>query len=289
LKTKNEFSQCVSASSYLNPFTFKINDRLSVRLYQDCRPTCLETAPLQKGLVLLLDGKELIEEGVGFGVPVAKYKDKTYFPGSAKSWIETFEDHCTLVKSFVLDTISRKRLGRTSYVNETLYHFLHRAFELGYFTFPRFAQVAYGIMEIRKALKVETDFIKPRGTATIKYICKPDEIQVAGELSLIELDRCKEILILNEQGATFFRRYSDSAGLVLFDHKIGAWSRIMADEASFSDLKQNLTFTARNKPSASFFRGWEKTKDRFSWSGLTYSLLPGIATFQYSLGLNVRK
>jgi hypothetical protein len=59
--------------------TLQLTDRLSVRLYRDCRPSCLETGALQKGLVLLLDERELIEEGVGFGVPIVRYTDKTFF------------------------------------------------------------------------------------------------------------------------------------------------------------------------------------------------------------------
>ena len=65
------------------PITVPLTDRLSVRLYADSRPHCMETAPLHKGLVLMLDNQEIIEEGMGFGVPVAKYQDKTYFSSSA--------------------------------------------------------------------------------------------------------------------------------------------------------------------------------------------------------------
>lgn len=274
-----------------SPFKVQIGNRISVRLYQNCRPNYLETALLQKGLVLLLDGKELIEEGVGFGVPVVKYKDKTYFSSSAQSWIEEEKNHCTLVKKFVLDTISRKRLGGGSYVNDKLYHFFHRAFEVGYMNFQGLAQASNRIMELRKTFKVQTEFlkVKPRGTVIFRYSCNPGEIRVAVELSLLELERCKEILILNEQGASFFRRYADSAGLVLFNQKIGGWTKIVADKASFSDLGQILTFKLENKSSTALFRGWEKTSGRFSWAGLGYSLPPRNSTFCYSIQLSLGK
>ena len=77
------------------PITLQLTDRLSVRLYRDCRPSCLETGALQKGLVLLLDGKELIEEGVGFGVPVVKYEDKTFFSSKADVSIKKIGSDCT--------------------------------------------------------------------------------------------------------------------------------------------------------------------------------------------------
>lgn len=263
LKRKHEILPPSSSYGLLNPFTFQLNDRLSVRLYQDSRPKCLETAPLQKGLVLLLDDKELIEEGVGFGVPVVKYKDKTYFSGTAKSWVHKDEECYTLVKSFVLDTISRKRFGRGAYVNDELYNFLHRVFELVYLNHYGLVPVLNKVMELRKTLNIQTEFIKvkPRGMITVMYSCRSEEVQIATELCLLELDRCKEILILNEQGSTFFRRYADSSGSVLFDRKIGAWTKVLANETFFSDEKQTLTFTLKQKKSGTLLRGWEKTKD----------------------------
>ena len=285
MEPKNEFCQHFSTKNLGTPFTVQISNHISVRLFPDCRPNCLETTPLQKGLILLLNGKELVEEGMGFGVPIAKYKDKTYFSSSAKTWMQTNNNNCTLVKSFVLNTISRKRIGKGSYINDKLYHFLHRAFELGYMNFQGLIQASNRVMELRKTLKVYTDFVrvKPRGTVVFKYLFRPSEIQVIAKLSLLELDQCREILVLNEQGASFFRKYTDSSGTMLIDRKIGAWARIETDEASFSDLGKEITFTLRNKSSASLIRGWEKTRGRFSWAGLAYSLSPKTSTFCYSL------
>src|SRR4030066_389263 len=42
---------------------------------------CYPTSRLQKGLILISNGQELAEEGVGFGVPVLKLGVKTIFPG----------------------------------------------------------------------------------------------------------------------------------------------------------------------------------------------------------------
>ena len=76
----------VATSPIMNSINLPIplTSGLSIRMYADCRPHCLETAALQKGLVLLHDQEELIEEGLGFGVPVAKYHDKTYFSTCAE-------------------------------------------------------------------------------------------------------------------------------------------------------------------------------------------------------------
>jgi hypothetical protein len=239
----------------------------------------------------LLNGKELTEEGVGFGVPVAKYEDKTYFPGSANSWMQTEKNSVTLIKSYSLDIISRKRLGTGTFVNDRLYHFLHRAFEMGYLNCQGLAEASNKIMELRKVFKIHTEFVrvKPRGNVTCKYSCQPCAIEIEIELSLKEPNRCKEIVILNEQGSTFFRRYADSEGLTLHDRKIGAWTKIMAGEASFSDIKKTLTFTIKNKSPASLFRGWEKTRGRFSWAGLAYSLPPTKSIFCYSIELSLEE
>ena len=109
------------------PITVNLNEHISCRLYNDTRPHCLETAALQKGLVLIVDGKEVIEEGVGFGVPVVLYKDEPYFSSSAECSILNDGNRKILVKSFVMDTVSRKRFGKNVYVNDGVYSLLHKA------------------------------------------------------------------------------------------------------------------------------------------------------------------
>jgi len=275
---------------HMIPFTVDMGNRISFRLYKDNRPHCLETAPLQKGLVLILDAKELIEEGVGFGVPVVKYQDKTYFSGSAQSSQLEENNRSVLLKSFNMDTISRKRLGRTSYVNDDFYSFFHKLFENAYLSHKSLAPVFNTIMQLRKTLKVQTDFPKAaqRGKIKVTYACLPDTVEVGVDFSELDRAGCQEILVLNEQGSTFFTRYSDTQGLSLSHTQIGAWEKVRAEWASLSDANQTLRFTLANTKAAPLFRGWERTKGRFSWAGLIYSLPPTVSTFDYSIRLEKR-
>jgi hypothetical protein len=280
----------IDVSENLSHFTLNVGNRVSLRLYGDTRPHCLEIAPLQKGLVLVLDGRELIEEGAGFGLPVVKYEDKTYFSGTAETCFQDDADPPLLTKTFCLDTISRKRLGKTSYVNDNLYSLIHGIFNKAYLARQELAPALNAIMELRKSLKIDTDFVRvpPRGKVKVTYACFPDLLEVRVDFPELRKDRCQEILVLNEQGATFFSKYFDTNGLLLSDRSIGAWQNVKAEKASLSDRKETLSFTLKNKKSAKSFRGWERTKGRFSWAGLGYSLPKSVLSFNYGIQLKIK-
>ena len=272
------------------PFTLKLTDRLCVRLYEDCRPNYLETGALQKGLVLLLDGKELIEEGVGFGVPVVKYQDKTVFSSSAEVSFQEFGASCSLTKVFCMDAISLKKIGQTAYIDDALYSSARKTFHRLYSKHENLNPLFNKLMEFRDVARIKTEFvtIKPRGTVTMHYHCQPTSISIQADFSKLALNEDCEVLVLNEQGSSVFQRYVDSRGLTLLGSKIGPWETVKANQASLMSGRGELSFSLQNVRGATLFRGWERTKKRFSWAGLSYSMRPTEDKFDYSIGLTLK-
>ena len=272
------------------PINIDLTDRLSVRLYKDCRPNCLETGALQKGLVLLLDGRELIEEGVGFGVPVVKYEDKTFFSSSAEVSIQKAGSDCTITKAYTLDTVSLKKFGRATYMDDAIYSPARKTFQKLYLKHKKLTPLFNKVMELRDLANIKTEFItvKPRGKVIINYHCQPTAINIQADFSRVLLNKCCEVLVLNEQGSSFFQKYADSNGLNLLGNKIGAWETVTADHASLQSTKGQISFSLQNDRDATLFRGWESTRKRFSWAGLSYSMRPNNGTFNYSIGLSLK-
>ncbi len=231
-------------------------------------------------------GQELIEEGVGFGLPVLKYRDKTYFAGHASTYVANDENKCIIVKEYMMDTVSKKALGKHTFINDQFYSFMHRMFERLYLRDNNLRSIFNRIMELRQAFGINTEFViaRPRASITVRYTCSPEKIRVDVEVNSIVSKGCMELLILNEQGSSYFRNYSDSTGLKLSDNQIGAWQEVMADEPTFSTIR-NVAFSLQKVNHARMFRGWEWTKGRFCWSGLSYSMHPNVSRFDYAIRL----
>ena len=80
---------------------FPLTSKASIRVYADCRPHALQTTKLQKGGVLVLNGRELLEEGVGLGFPVCLYEDGAHFSLSAVTFVDDSKD-IPLIKTGLL-------------------------------------------------------------------------------------------------------------------------------------------------------------------------------------------
>lgn len=261
---------------------------LSARLYKDSSPHCMETSQLQKGLILTLNGEELIEEGLGFGAPVIRYQDKTYFSSSAEISTEIDSSTQKLSKTFTLDTVSRKKFWRASYINDDFYSSVRKTFAILYLKRKNMSPLFNTVMELREIAKIKTEFtkVKARGVVTVNYEIHPNVIDIAVDFSDLMLDGCVEILVLNEQGSTSFEKYIDSDGLKLSGREIGAWDLVTASYASMINPQADLSFSLRKIGGARLFRGWERTRNRFSWAGLSYSLSPTNRVFNYKINLS---
>jgi len=271
------------------PFTIALNDFICIRLYDDCRPKYLETSPLQKGLVLVFKGREIIEEGMGFGAPVVLYGDRAYFSSSAETSFCEVADRKVLTKKFVIDSISRKRIRGTLYLNDFIYRSLQRRFHKIYTTNREVAPILTKFIELLKTFGVNTEFqkIPPKGAITINYSCSIESIEIEVLLSKLKKGY-NEIVVLNEQGASTFRKYTDTEGLTLMDNQIGAWELVKAKVASLSRINGEIFFSVFNNQNSKLLRGREKVKGRYSWVGFSYSIGPHIHKFEYSIKIGTK-
>ena len=281
----------LQSTDLTEPITVNLSDRLAVKLYKDCRPNCLETGALQKGLVLLVDGNELIEEGMGFGVPIVRYADKTFFSSTAEVSIRKVGSESILTKIYSLDTVSMKKFGQASYIDDDLYSSLRKTFQMLYLKHKKLTPIFNKAMELRDLANIKTEFItvKPRGTITVTYHCQPAVINIQIDFSNMKLNKCQELIVLNEQGSSVFKRYVDSNGLILLGNKIGAWDEVTAKNASLQSGKYEVSFILQKEDGVQLFRGWEQTRKRFSWAGLSYSLVPKRGIFTYAIRLELQK
>lgn len=83
------------------PVELAIADGIVGRLYTDTRPHIGKIARLQKGMALVVDGQEWIEEGFGWGAPILEIDGRAYLARTA-ALSRVGEDW---VKRYILDTI----------------------------------------------------------------------------------------------------------------------------------------------------------------------------------------
>jgi len=263
----------------------RLVDDLQLGVYADSRPRNLEIARLQKGLVLSLNGSELIEEGIGFGVPVVIYEDKTYFSGSASVTIEEKRQDWLVSKRFYMDTVSKKGWKDGVFVDAGLYKIVTDSLAKTYRNYPASRSVILPLIKWRTRLGIRTLFtrVEPRGSVLVNYSIRHNSVRIRADFSPLNKSRCKRVLLLNEQGAGFFGRFFDSEGLDLKDGEIGPWDPVSADWACFSNIDKVVRFCVRNRLNSMLFRGREQIKERLGWAGMGYELTPSMNHFDYTV------
>ncbi len=278
-------AKCFGENQTLQPYTYLFSDSAAIRVYPDSRPHNLKIAALQKGLILLFRNRELVGEGIGFGGPIIKYSDQTYYSSDAMLQISQNSNGLVIQKEYHLNTIRRSQTDNLQ--NRALQNRINALNRV----YQNNKQVAALVLKSKTLLSPFAHHSRfaaapSRGTVVATYTINPNHIEVNMDFSGLKQENLTQIIVLNEQGAHFFRDYIDSDGLSLQDEAIGVWDPVFADQATISDPRNGLAFTLKKAQNAVLRRGREVAEGMLDWIGLDYELPPKTRQFNYEIMLS---
>jgi hypothetical protein len=238
---------------------------------------------IQKGLILCWKDLDLSEEGVGFGMPVLKLGAESIFPGSWEMSVERCDGRTLVKAEYTMNLVARMSKGDNVIKNHVfclacnLFSKIHR-------DQPKLRESLSNLSGIlRQSMGLKDAFceISSPGSVSAAYLIAGSKVYVF--LKFPQINGCTEKIVLNELGANWFDTYTDSEGCVLKGNEIGSWDEIFADEATFLDPADELSFALKAVSGARMFRGRELVPDRLAWSGLAYVLPPQRDELAYSI------
>jgi hypothetical protein len=244
------------------------------------------TSQLQKGLVLIANGQELAEEGVGFGAPILKIGLKPIFPGAiALADSKGSQEIKTVFRLNLEETLighNRRRMR-----SESLYRIREHLAE-AYRRFPATRRSLTALSNgLRRGFGWQSIYEYAGWDYPVKVHYKFDWQAgfIAVEIDASELPQevVTEVVVMNEQGAHHFDTYADSSGALLSGEAIGSWEEVTADRASFLSRTHRLAFTLSQIEGARLFRGRELVGSRLAWAGFGYSFPPIRQRIAYTL------
>jgi hypothetical protein len=245
------------------------------------------TARLQKGFLLLDQGKELAEEAVGFGVPVLNRGLQTIFPGDvALTWLRK-DSTWEITALFKLNLVERISRGKNRNLENRSFYAVKNILAEGIRRFPVIRSLLTTISSIlRHMFKWKTTYADAGESYEVRVIHTWDE--KTGK-TVVDIDvsglppGITEVVVMNEQGARTFDRYGDTSGISLQGAEIGCWDEVKAENAWFESSTRQVAFKLNQAKGARLFRGRELIGSRLAWAGFGYSFPPSIQRIRYEM------
>jgi hypothetical protein len=245
------------------------------------------TSSLPKGIRLSSDGSELTEEAVGFGFPVLKRGLQTLFPGSVDLTFEHCGSSWCIRSVFHLNMVEKiHKPGVGSIENKWVYAMKNSmAAMIRHFSPVRGLLTAIS-SGLRRVFGWKTTYENAGFHAVVKLTHRIQEgagkVEVEVEPSALPAGT-SEVVIMNEQGARYFDRFTDSSGVCLHGDEIGCWDEVAAASACFSSTTGNVLFRLHQVTDARLYRGRELVDSRLAWAGFGISFLPSVRKLSYRL------
>ena len=266
-----------------------LSERLVILLKAPKSDGTYPTSKVQKGPVLVAGPSDLSGEGVGLGVPVAKFGHRAVFPGGARVIEQRADNHrCTWVVDYDLNLEERITLKNGETIQNDSFYRLKELFAGLHKAVP----ISRGLIEclnrgLRFAWGLSTTFemMPSAGTTRVSYTADRREgvLHVSVDASRFNYIGCTEVIVLNEEDGVLFDRYSDSNGLELFGKEIGTWEEAVADCVTLRDVRHSVSLSLPRVPRSTMYRGREVATGRLSWTGVAYVLAPRYVDFEYKI------
>ena len=257
------------------------------------QPSCADGYPiarLPKGLLLRRDGDDLVEEGVGFGVPILKRGAQTIFPGGVRLTGPREGAPWGAAATFEMNLVERLAApggggpaSRAFYALRDSLAALHRRCP------PLRRALTASSNAVRHTCGWVTTFeeTETRATLSVAYGLsdRRGAVRVTVDFAGLPDDGVTEVVVMNELGALHFDRYTDSDGARLRGAEIGTWNRVAAAQASLLSATARVAFTLEQVEGARLYRGRELVGERLAWCGFGYSLSPSAGSFSYDVAI----
>jgi hypothetical protein len=245
------------------------------------------TARLQKGLILLDHDQELDEEGVGFGVPVLKRGLHTIFPGAVRLTCLQNGSIWEIIARYELNLVEKIQKGKNDFVENRLVYLFKNLLAAMIRQVPGLrSPLTTTSSKVREMLDWETTYVRSDFSQGMEVIYRVDgeKGSLTVEMNTGNLPpEITEVVVMNEQGARPFERYSDSSGIELQGDEIGCWDEVNAEKAWFESISHKTAFRLGPIIGVRLFRGRELVGSRLAWAGFGYSFPPSSQNIKYEI------
>jgi hypothetical protein len=265
-----------------------LSERLCISLKPPSSIGPYPTSKIQKGPVLVCGSADLSGEGIGLGVPVAKFAHRVVFPGKAQVNEQREDGHLSVwVVDYELNLEERVTLKSGKSIQNDIFYRLTEGFAGLHKAIPISRDLLeYGNRALRFTWGLSTTFetTPSAGSVRVSYTVDRGEgvLHVSVDARRLNKTGCTEMILLNEQDGNLFDRYSDTNG-DLVGKEIGTWEETDADYITLSDSCDNVNIAFRSVAQSTMYRGREVAQGRLSWTGVAYVIPPHCIDFEYEI------